>query len=246
MKWHHKIKTMIIVVLFLACSAAQTRAQIDSTALEILDEAIGFIFEEGSGAIYYENVALNVADPMDIFSLPLYKIEKGGYWFFDGDRFEMNAAGMKALCDGKLISLVDENTQMMYLDSVRKGPMLEVEGEEPDMLQVIDKQFGDGNTKYLGEEEVKGRLCHKIEAHMEKMPDEYVWYWIDQKNSQLLLMAEHSGDSFTVYEIKKVGKVPKDHNYEIVMPNHELSEFYGFQVIDMRFMNEFLSSPVGE
>jgi hypothetical protein len=242
-KWYNKIRILTIAISALAFGTAEAGAQIDSTALDILDDAIGFIFDEGSGAIYYETVASNVADPMDIFSLPLYKVDKGGYWFFDGNRFEMNAAGMKALCDGKLISLVDENTHVMYLDSVRTGPMLEVEGEQPDLLQVIDKQFGDGNTKYLGEEEVKGRMCHKIEAHMEKMPDEYVWYWIDKKTSQLVLMAEHSDDAFTVYEIKKVGKVPKNHNYKIVMPDHELSEFYGYQVIDMRFANRFLATP---
>lgn len=241
------IKRMLLIVVLVIGMTMGSRAQeIDSLAMTLLDEALGFIIEENSGAIYYETIARNLEDPLEIFTLPLYQVDKGGYWFFDGDRFEMKAGEIKALCDGQLLVLVDEENQFMYVDSVRLEPLLDVEGEVPSFDELIDRQFGHGNASYLGEEMVKGKPCHKIKAYMEKQADDYVLYWIDKASMQLVLMAEKSESVYTVYEIKSVGKVPANHSYQIVLPDHEIVDFYGFKVVDMRFMSDFLNAPIGQ
>lgn len=239
-------RMLLIVVLVIGMTMGSRAQQIDSLAMTLLDEALGFIIEENSGAIYYETIARNLEDPLEIFTLPLYQVDKGGYWFFDGDRFEMKAGEIKALCDGKLMALVDEENQFMYVDSVRLEPLLDVEGEVPSFDELIDRQFGHGNASYLGEEIVKGKPCHKIKAYMEKQADDYVLYWIDKASMQLVLMAEKSESVYTVYEIKSVGKVPANHSYQIVLPDHEIVDFYGFKVVDMRFMSDFLNAPIGQ
>lgn len=231
---------MTAILLLSICSAA--KAQVDSLALSILDKAIGFVYTKGAGAIYYETVAQNVADPMDIFSLPLYKVDKGGHWFLDGNKFEIKTAGTKALCDGKQLSIIDEETQIMYVDSVREEPLIKPEDDMLSYDEMLDEQFGDGQMAYLGEEEVKGIPCHKIQANMEKMAEDYILYWISKKDHQLKLMAEKTDDLYTVYEIKKVGEAPKNYNYTLVLPKEEMTEFHGFQVVDMRFARDFLNS----
>lgn len=237
-------QVVLIVVLIISTMTGVRAQQIDSMAMSLLDEALGFIIEENSGAIYYETIARDLEDPLEIFTLPLYRVDKGGYWFFDGDRFEMVAGDIKALCDGKLLTLIDEENRFMYIDSVRLEPLLDVEGEISGFDEFIDRQFGQGNATYLGEEIVKGKPCHKIKAYMEKQAGDYVLYWIDKAGMQLVLMAEKAESVYTVYEIKSVGKVPEDHSYKIVLPGHEIVDFYGFKVVDMRFMSDFLNSPI--
>lgn len=241
-----RCKTFLLIVGLITLITEDTFGQIEDRAVKILDEAIGFIVDGGSGAIYYESVATNLQDPLSIFNIPLYKIEKGGYWLFDGDKFEMQAAGMKALSDGKLLSLIDESSKIMYIDSVRKGALLSTDQEVPTFEGLLDNEFGAGNATFIGEEDVNGRSCYKIKAYMEKMASNYILYWVDVKRKQLVLMAEYSGESFTVYEVKKVTTAPKNHNYTMVLPKEEMTEYYGYQVIDMRYSNQFLHPTKGE
>ena len=236
-------KYKILIASLLMFVAFNAQAQVDSLAFSILDKAIGFVYTEGSGAIYYETIAQNVEDPMDIFELPLYKVDKGGHWFMDGNKFEINTAGTKALCDGKLLSIIDQETQTMYVDSIREEPLVKLEDQEtPSYEEMLDQEFGEGYMEYLGEEEVKGIMCHKIEANLEKLENESVLYWVSKDGNNLVLMAEKAEETYTVYEIKEVKEVPENYNYKLVLPNEEMTDFYGFQVIDMRFASDFLSS----
>lgn len=229
---------LLFLMLFVSI---QLKAQVDSLAFDIVDKAIGFIYNEGAGAIYYESIAQNVENPMDIFDLPLYQVDKGGHWFMDGDQFEIKTAGTIALCDGELLSIIDQEMQMMYVDSVREEPLIKLEGQEMTQEEMIDNVFGEGHMRYEGEEEVNGIPCHKVKANLEKLDGEYVFYWVSKDTNRLLLMAEQSEELYTVYLVKEVKAPPKNHNYKLVLPDEEITDFYGLQVIDMRFANQFLS-----
>ncbi len=238
-----QFKNIVLLMLFMSVFSSGAYAQVDSLAFQILDNAIGFIFNQGSGAIYYETVAQNVENPLDIFRLPLYQIDKGGHWFMDGNKFEISTAGMKALCDGKLISIIDMDAQTMYVDSIREEPLVAIEdGKKPGYEELIEKEYGEGVMEYLGEEKIKGVNCHKIKANLEKLDGEFTLYWVSKKDNKLVLMAEKAEDLYTVYDIKEIKEVPVNYNYSIVLPNEEIEEFYGLQVFDMRFARDLLST----
>ena len=66
----------------------------------------------------------------------------------------------------------------------------------------------------------------------------HVLYWVAEKSNKLFLMAEWAEDSYNVYWIRSIGKAPKNHKYDIYLPNNELDKYLGLQVIDMRFASE--------
>ena len=141
--------------------------------------------------------------------------------------------------------LIDEESKLMYIDSLQRENLIEDE-ELPDVDQLLDQHFGAGKTEYVGEETVHGARHLKIRSELEKVNNSYTLYWVNAKTGKLSLMAEFMDGSYTVYQVKTTGKSPKDYDFTINIPNNEISDFYGYEVIDMRFANDMLNATINE
>lgn len=211
----------------------------DDKAFQLLDAAIGKAMETGNVSISFEGIAFGQAQPQSIFKLPVYQVVRGGYLYIDGDKFEMQLGGMKNLSDGKTVVVVDEISKTMYVDSVRPSALLDTLGK-PDINKLLDETIGDGKLTYLGEEMLNGKKCHKVRNDVTGTDSKHVLYWINSQTGKLYLMAEWQNNAYDVYWFGNVGKAPKGHDYSVHLPNKELENFYGYMVIDNRFIsNEY-------
>lgn len=209
----------------------------DTVAFRILDKALGFIIDGDGATINFDGLAYGLSNPKDIFTLPAYKVYRGGYWIMNGTKFEMKMGDIKGLSDGKLMVIVNEQDGIMYIDSVRTGPL--VKGEEmPNMEDILFSEVGDIVYTYNGIESVYGEKCHSIRGEMKGPENIHVLYWVGEKSNKLVLMAEWAEDSYNVYWIRSIGKAPLNHKYDIYLPSTELDKYLGLQVIDMRFASE--------
>ncbi|KAA9324910.1 hypothetical protein [Adhaeribacter soli] len=209
--------------------------------MEIMDKAMGTVgADDENTAIYFEGIAFGIAKPEAIFKMPAYKVYRGGHLFNLGKKFEIKLGIMKALCDGKIMVIVDEKSKSMVIDSLR-DEVPGFAGQKPDLQKLIDDNFGTGEIKYAGTETINGKKCHKIKAIMtEDKISTHVFYWVEIKSNKLLLMAEWQNNAYDVYWIKSIGQVPKGHVFDVKIPKRELEDFYGYQVFDLRYSSEML------
>jgi hypothetical protein len=213
----------------------------DKQALELLDKAMGPVGdEEGNAAVYFDAIAIGLKDPKEISSLPLYKVYKGGFFIQDKNKFEIQIGVMKALCDGKLMVVIDETAKSMVVDSVRDKPPVEL-GEMPSFESLMDDNFGDMKITYEGKEQMNGKLCHKIKGTFLKEKTAMVYYWVQVDNNHLQMIAEKNDELYDVYVVKKISTAPKNHMYTVNLPNKELKTFYGYQVYDFRYTSSRLN-----
>lgn len=226
-----------VIVLWLLSAGTGLAQQQDDKAFEILDKAIGLQEKEVDLAIYFEDMAFGVADPLAIFKLPAYAVQKGGFIYMKDDQYEIQLGILKALSDGKLSILVNEQERMVIVDSVRSGMAgFGEEGEQPDLQSLLKENLYNSQLSYVGLEEIQGNTCHKIKATFPDAQDTYVLYWVREKDHKLLLMVEKQGSNFDVYHIRKISKTPKDHQFTIHVPATEMTEFHGYEIFDFRYM----------
>ncbi len=216
---------------------------ISKQAFEILDNALKPIVEENNVAIYYQGIAYGLTNPLEIFSLPAYKLFMGGYWIIDGNKFEMQLGYIKGISDGTIYSIINEEMGIMYIDSVNNTFQFD-SSRVPDLNNLLDENFGKAGMSYLGVEMINGTECHKIKSTLEKYPGAYSLYWVDKKTGRLLLMADWQNNTYDVYWVQKITGAPKSYDFSIHLPNKEMSEFHGYEVIDMRFSSDFIQRPI--
>jgi hypothetical protein len=234
----YKLFVLAIIALFSLVPSAI--AQHDQQAVAIMEKAMGPLGTEADKlGIYFEGIAFGIAQPKQIFSLPTYQVYRGGFFVADGKKFEIQLGVMKALCDGKLMVIVDENSKTMIVDSLRDKTPGDY-NEVPDLGKLMDENFGESVFAYKGKEVINGKSCHKIKAEFPKDTSSHVYYWVQEDNNKLLLIGEWQGSSYDVYWIKKITQAPKDHVYAVNLPKKELEDFYGYQVFDFRYTAEKL------
>ncbi len=229
-----KIKLKMIAVLLVVISTA-TIAQTSSgreQAEKILDKAIGEVFASESIGISFEGIAYGINKPEDIFTLPVYKVYRGGYLFVNKDKYKVELGLMKSVSDGNVTVMVDEQSKTMIVDSVRK----EQTAGTDDISALINEDFKESTLEYLGEVMINNHKCYKIISHVkgEKTATE-VGYWVDVASGQLYLMSEKQNDICNVYWFGKVGKAPEGYNYTVFLPKKQLTTFHGYTVVDNRF-----------
>ncbi len=228
MKNIHNIITLLLLLIPLHASPQQDKA------LGMLDGALGFLLEQDNGAIYFRSIAYGLDNPAEVFSLPAYKEKMGGYWIFDGDKFELSIGDTKGLCNGSIFTIINEAEGLMYIDSVRPENPGDTAAGMPALMQHLNDEFGEHALKYAGEETMNGVLCHKVKVTY-KESDTHVLYWINKATGKLYLMAEFQQGAYTVYVVRKTGNAPANHDYTINIPDRELHEYLGYTVMDMRF-----------
>lgn len=227
----------LTITAFLLTAAAALHAADDSLAYRLLDNAFGKTVMSGNAGIWFESIAYGVKEPKDIFSLPVYQVVKGGFLFMDGNKYEMQLGAMKALSDGKLMVVVDEQSKTMYVDSVSRA------GFSPDSADALQvKKMFDGMTggeakfDYAGIEILNGKRYHKIKAVADDADKTQVHYWIEEASGKMYMMAEQQNAAYNVYVFRSVGKAPKAHEYVVHLPQKEIDTYYGYTVIDNRFI----------
>jgi hypothetical protein len=200
----------------------------------ILDKAFGPIGDVENYAIYFEGIARNLKNPLEIFSLPVYKIYRTGHIYIMGKKFEIEMGEIKALSDGKLMVVINEDMRSLVIDSLRENY-----SDEKTDLADVKELFGDYNSEdiltYMGTEVVNKKECHKIKAAPKDNSSMYVYYWVEVSSGKLLLMAEYMENSYDVYWIRKIGKSPEGYPFFVNVPKTEVKKLYGYEVFDMRF-----------
>ncbi len=227
------MRLKIVLLLFLSSFSGFAQQGADDQAFRVLDKALEGIWEKENYAIYFKAIAFDVRQPLDIFSLPAYRQRLGGYIYVDGKRFEMRLGVMKALCDGKLLVMVDESSGLMVVDSLREKTM-EGFDEELDLEALLNEKFGLGQLSLEGKELVNKRECYRIRCTFENSGNEALYY-VDVQKGTLTLMAERTGEDYDVYLVDRIGAAPPRHVYTVNLPDRELEELYGYEVIDMRY-----------
>lgn len=232
---------LLLFLYFFSVLNIQAQKQEDSKAIDILNKSMGVIVnEEGSMAVYFEGIAYGVTKPEDIFSIPSYKIFRGGFMINDGKKFEVQLGLMKALCDGKVMVMIDESAKTMVVDSLReKMPGF---NQMPDIEKIMNENFAEGVFKYEGTEMIKGKQCYKVKSEFPSDATKHVYYYVETSSDKLLLIAEWQGGSYDVYWIKRISKAPTNHIYSVNLPAKELDNFYGYEVYDFRYISEELKS----
>lgn len=217
----------------LVCSQTKYDGSIDEKAYKILDKAIGDVFTSQNIGIYFEGIAFGIKKPEEIFTLPVYKVFRGGYLFVKDDKFEIELGLMKTICDGNVMVVVDEQSKTMLIDSVRNKE-LEIKYEELESL--VGKDFKDGTLVYNGIVAVNNVKCHKITSVVKNNSSSVdITYWVDVATENLYLMAENQNASYNVYWFNKVGKAPLNHTYQFFLSKKTMTSFQGYSVIDNRF-----------
>lgn len=235
-KWQYCILVNMIWLLAFVPYRAFGQNDHDKQAFDILDKAMSSLDPEGgSMAIYFEGIALSASHPRDIFTMSAFKVYRGGFFISEGKKFEMQLGVLKALSDGKLMVIIDEVSKTMVVDSVREKMLEGVEEEMPDIEKLLDENFGNMELKYSGKETVNGKVCHKIKGELKEDPSKHVYYYVEEATNRLLLIGEWQGEAYDVYWIRKIGKAPGNHQYQVNLPSRELTSFYGYEVVDMRY-----------
>lgn len=214
-------------------------------AYELIMKSLNSLTDHDTYAIHFEALAQNLEDPKQIFKLPTNELFLGGYIYADKGRFELKMGSTKGLSDGKQIVYFDEAEKIMWVDSVRA--QLSIPGLTQKQIQLEEQKamndifgadsVGPNNCTYSGKETLRGRICHKVRADFKGAMEGHFIYWIDAQTNQMLLMGEWTGDAYNAYWVKKIQDIaPKGHDYSIHLPNTKMVEFYGFEVIDNRFI----------
>lgn len=219
----------------LLMQAQATPSEEDKKCFDLLDKSLGKYLEMDNMAIYFETIAFEVKEPEKIFTLPVYKVHKGGYMFTLGKKYEIQIGTLKALCDGKLCAFIDETQKTMFVDSlVHISPS---DSSLANMEAAMDQSINDAKLSYVGEVVLQGKKCHKIKAIVSGQMSGHVLYYVDMETGQMALMAEYQNSSYTVYHFGKITKVPAGHEFGIQLPKKEIQSFYGYEVIDNRFLS---------
>lgn len=226
----------LLVVCFPALLKAQNNATVEEKkCYDMLDKALGKYLESDNMAIYFESIAFDIKDPEKIFSLPVYKVYKGGYMFILGKKYEIQVGTMKALCDGKLSVFIDETQKVMLVDSLNHiNPS---DSSLANMEAAMSESINDATLSYVGEVTLQAKKYHKIKAVVSGKMSGHVLYYIDVTTGQMFLMAEYQNNTYTAYQFGKIAKVPAGHEFGIQLPKKEIQSFYGYEVIDNRFLN---------
>ncbi|MFL5730432.1 MAG: hypothetical protein ACJ75J_13170 [Cytophagaceae bacterium] len=237
------MKYLFCILLTLFCmKSLYGQQKDDQQAFDILNTAMGNIGnEDNNTSMYFEGIAFGIQNPLTVFTLPAYKVHRGGFMLTEGKKFEIQLGIMKALCDGKIMVIIDEQSKSMVIDSVRDH-VPGLEDQTPDIQKMLEENIGVGNLKYEGKETVNGKLCHKIKASYSDELKTHVYYWVEVTKNQLLLMAEWQTNAYDVYWIRKMGKCPKGHVFAVNIPKREIETLYGYEVFDMRFTSAQLQS----
>ncbi len=228
-----KFFRIIFLLAIMHCNWASAQsATVDAEG--ILDKALDQLLKPAH-AIYFEGVADQLKNPLDIFTLPVYQIHRGGYLFTEDDKFEFSIGTMKGLCNGLVYTIINESTKQMILDSlVTKdfdGNPLTDEG----MIKGLENIASIKSIQYLGEESVNKKLCYKIKAIADK-ENVYSLYYIDKKSNRLILFSDYDEETnFTSYWIKSITDAPKNHDYTLRLPSKETDKLFGYEAYDMRF-----------
>lgn len=238
------MKQFLLITWFLIGSLsafAQNFKNTNEKAFKILDKALGQIIESQNVAVKFDAIGFDLKEPKEIFSLPVYKVFRGGYLYIKGKKFEMQMGASKSLCDGKILVVVDETSKMMYVDSVEASNPLAKGTEEEKSMAMSNSFFaimGDHRLTYEGIERFSGRSLHRIRAVFTGDVPE-VTYWVDEKLGTLYMMSERHPTShlYTVYTVSSIRKVPDNHSFSVHLPKgRELEKYYGYEVIDNRFI----------
>ena len=228
----------ILIALFLVpiTGFAQVKAKPSQEEMALwLEKALKKI-ESGSFSIKFDAIAKRVKDPLDIFKLPAYKVFRGGYYYCDNDKMELNMGGIKALSDGKLMVMIDEIEHQFIIDSATtKGVSENVPLE--DIIKTMGPGFSDDlKMEYKGVQKVKGKDCHVISATMKiTESSQSSLYYLTVKSGEIILMAEFSENLYDVYWIASIGDAPLKYSYNIYLPKKEVKSFHGYEVVDLRF-----------
>lgn len=232
-----KILLFLLLLNWWSVSAYAQQTTADDKAFKILDKAIGDVFTSEDMGIYFEAIAYEVEKPESIFTLPVYRVFRGGYMFVDKEKFRIELGLMKSICDGKLVVVVEEESKTMIIDSVRKDSE---EGQEEEMNAFLNDEFLNGTLSYIGTEKINNRACHKIKSTVkDDKENTHVLYWVDQTTGQLYLMAEFQHNAYNVYWINKIGKAPEDKGrYNVYLPEKGLTTYHGYRVVDNRYTDD--------
>lgn len=236
------LKTGVVLMIMLSFTArAFAQKDVDKKAFDIMNKAFGNTIENGDVAMYFEGIGMGLKDPMEIFTLPVYKITRGGYLIIKNKKYEMAIGPMKTVCDGKILVVADEVSKTLFIDSVRNALKGSYQ-ETPDVSKIFTEKFGAANLSYEGKEMVNKRECHKIRSFYSEEKIE-VTYWVECKTGMMYLMAEKQNGMNMVYWFRKISKAPEKYTFNIHLPkkNQELDKLYGYQVIDHRFTKEQLT-----
>lgn len=229
-----RIILTLLALGFLNTVLAQAKQQIDEKAFQILDKAFGNFLESENVGIQFEGIAYGIQKPEDIFTLPVYKIFRGGYLYMNKNKFQIELGLMKSMSDGKLMVVIDEQSKTLLIDSVRKNSFEDGESEEMSML--INEDFKESNLIYRGIATVNKHQCHKISSYVKGTGgNAEVTYWVDAVTGQLYLMSENQNGSNNVYWFNRIGKAPENHKYDVYFPKKSLTTFQGYTVLDNRY-----------
>jgi hypothetical protein len=230
-------------LLLLAAPAAIGQSPTQEDCVRMLTKALPGAGEGGDFAITFEGIAFGLERPQAIFTAPVYEVHRGGYLFVKGSKYEIDLGMMKALCDGKLMVVIDEAGKTMYVDSLRTSLPNDQRGTSPDVAQLLGQTFGDAKVTYQGKEMVNGQSCHKLRTQTEG--GEYIshsLFWISEATGNLVLMADWAEGGYDTYWVRSVGATPKGHDFSVNLPKQELDELYGYKVTDLRYASLQLQS----
>lgn len=223
-----------LCTLYLILSTSHSFSQ-NPDPLKLLDKALGGALGQNNMSITFEGIAYSQQDPVAIFNLPVYEVIRGGYVYVDGKKYEMKLGSMKAISDGQIMVVADEVSKTLYIDSLRTLP---ADSVVPLVERLVSENFGEGNLSYIGKEKVNGKMCHKIKSSFSNQFNTHVYYWIEVATDKLYLMAEWQNVGYDIYWFNNIGKAPSNYDYSVNLPNTELDTYYGYNVIDNRFINE--------
>jgi hypothetical protein len=228
-----------VIILFFAALSVMSYAQEVSPekqkALDLLNNAFGGLGESESYAVYFEGIAYGISDPKDIFSLPADKVFRGGHVFNYGKKYEMSTGDMKVLCDGKLVVIANEIERSMMIDSLR-----DIKEEDMktnfDLNKMLGVNFEELDISYEGKGTLNKKECHKIKTFIPGQPEYTTYYWIDAATERIYLMAEKNGNNYDAYWVSRIGKSPAKYSYDIHIPAKQITQLYGYEVFDLRFI----------
>jgi hypothetical protein len=224
----------MLLLLVANFSMAQGKAAAVGIAEQMMEKTMKDLDHRSGFAIRFESIAFGVGKPKDIFTLPIYKVYKGGFVFMENDKCEYNMGMIKMLSDGKLYVYVDEASKSIVIDSVRNGTE-----EVGDVFAEMFPGNSENLTYTLMGKDTIGRfgLCNLVRCDMTKDKSHYSLYWIDAKTGFMRMYAEYQEGRYNVYLISKISAPPSNHNYTVYVPKAELTTLAGYEVYDNRFVN---------
>lgn len=206
---------------------------------KLLEKAMGFLETENFG-LTFRKIGFDLASPEAIFDKQAAGIYQEGHIYRDGNNYEIDLGKMKSLSDGQLLVMINNEFGQMYIDSVRgdaftKGLDEQEQNRMP--LKMLQGLLSGPDLQYRGKKTAGGTTCHVIAAEYEDYPVSS-YYYINARNGELHLMADKHGDKYDVYWVEARSKAPEDYEYDIQIPDRELTELYGYEVFDMRYATQ--------